>query len=47
MSAGPEGLTPLRLGEDMIAKTICRHAVEANDPLRHPELEKLIQDLME
>ena len=26
--------SPLRLGEDMIAKTVCRHAVKANDPLR-------------
>ena len=39
--------SPLRLGEDMIAKTVCRHAVKANDPLQHPELEKLIQDLLE
>ncbi len=38
--------SPLRLGEDMIAKTVCRHAVKANDPLRYPELEKLIQDLL-
>jgi DNA mismatch repair protein MutL len=38
--------SPLRLGEDMIAKTVCRHAVKANDPLRFPELEKLIQDLL-
>src|SRR5437899_3866332 len=29
--------SPLRLGEDMIAKTVCRHAVKANDPLRYPE----------
>jgi DNA mismatch repair protein MutL len=36
----------LRLGEDMIAKTVCRHAVKANDPLRHPEVEKLIVDLL-
>jgi len=36
----------LRLGEDMIATTVCRHAVKANDPLRHPELEKLIVDLL-
>ncbi|HEX8679422.1 MAG TPA: DNA mismatch repair protein MutL, partial [Chthoniobacterales bacterium] len=36
----------LRLGEDMIAKTVCRHAVKANDPLRHPEIEKLIVDLL-
>ena len=28
--------SPLRLGEDMIAKTVCRHAVKANDPLRLP-----------
>jgi DNA mismatch repair protein MutL len=39
--------SPLRLGEDMIAKTVCRHAVKANDPLRFLELEKLIQDLLE
>jgi len=39
--------SPLRLGEDMIAKTVCRHAVKATDPLRYPELEKLIQDLLE
>jgi DNA mismatch repair protein MutL len=39
--------SPLRLGEDMIAKTVCRHAVKANDPLRYPELEKLIRDLLD
>jgi DNA mismatch repair protein MutL len=37
----------LRLGEDMIAKTVCRHAVKANDPLRYLEVEKLITDLLE
>jgi DNA mismatch repair protein MutL len=37
----------LRLGEDMIAKTVCRHAVKANDPLRYREVEKLISDLLE
>jgi DNA mismatch repair protein MutL len=36
----------LRLGEDMIAKTVCRHAVKANDVLREPECVKLIQDLL-
>lgn len=36
----------LRLGEDMIATTACRHAVKANDHLRGPELESLVQDLM-
>jgi DNA mismatch repair protein MutL len=38
--------SPLRLGEDMIASTVCRHAVKANDPLGYLEVEKLIQDLL-
>lgn len=38
--------SPLRLGEDMIAKTVCRHAVKANDALRYLEIEKLIRDLL-
>ena len=29
----------LRLGEETIAKTVCRHAVKANDPLRYLEVE--------
>ena len=33
--------------EEMIAKTVCRHAVKANDPLRYLEVEKLITDLLE
>jgi DNA mismatch repair protein MutL len=36
----------LRLGEEMIAKTVCRHAVKANDRLRERELVKLLEDLM-
>ncbi len=36
----------LRMGEDVIAKTVCRHAIKANDDLRLPEVEKLIQDLL-
>jgi DNA mismatch repair protein MutL len=36
----------LRLGEDMIATTVCRHAVKANDNLRDPELKKLLDDLL-
>ena len=43
-SAG-EGVNALRLGEDVIAKTVCRHAVKANDPLAGPELENLVADL--
>jgi DNA mismatch repair protein MutL len=34
-----------RLGEHTIAKTVCRHAVKANDPLAGRELENLIEDL--
>jgi DNA mismatch repair protein MutL len=45
-SAG-NNTSPMRLGEEMIAKTVCRHAVKANDPLRYPEIEKLIRDLLE
>jgi DNA mismatch repair protein MutL len=36
----------LRLGEEMIAKTVCRHAVKANDVLRNLEIERLIHDLL-
>ncbi len=43
-SAG-EGVNNARLGEDVVAKTVCRHAVKANDPLRGPELENLVNDL--
>ena len=45
-SAG-NSASPMRLGEEMIAKSVCRHAVKANDPLRYPEVEKLIRDLLE
>ncbi len=34
-----------RLGENVIVKTVCRHAVKANDPLAGPELENLVEDL--
>jgi DNA mismatch repair protein MutL len=35
----------LRLGEQVVAKTVCRHAVKANDPLSGRELENLVEDL--
>lgn len=35
----------LRLGENVIAKTVCRHAVKANDYLAGAELENLVEDL--
>jgi len=36
----------LRMGEESIAKTVCRHAIKANDDLRLPEVENLIRDLL-
>jgi DNA mismatch repair protein MutL len=47
LKSASNGSSPLRLGEDMIAKTVCRHAVKANDPLGNLEVEKLIRDLLE
>ncbi len=35
----------LRLGEDMIATTVCRHSIKANDKLSLPEIEALLKDL--
>ena len=47
LKSASKSSSPLRLGEEMIAKTVCRHAVKANDLLRQPEVEKLIRDLLE
>lgn len=35
----------LRLGEDMIATTVCRHSIKANDRLSTPEIQALLEDL--
>lgn len=43
-AAGSE-VNSMRLGEEMVAKTVCRHAVKARDPLQGPELENLLEDL--
>jgi DNA mismatch repair protein MutL len=43
-AAGRE-VNTARLGEHVVAKTVCRHAVKANDPLRGRELENLVEDL--
>jgi DNA mismatch repair protein MutL len=45
LKAVGQEVNTLRLGEQTIAKTVCRHAVKANDPLAGPELESLLQDL--
>lgn len=43
-AAGRE-LNTLRLGEPVVAKTVCRHAVKARDPLSEPELLNLLESL--
>jgi DNA mismatch repair protein MutL len=45
LKAAGQDVNSLRLGEHTIAKTVCRHAVKANDPLAGKELEKLVEDL--
>ncbi len=47
LKSASNGSSAMRLGEEMIAKTVCRHAVKANDPLRYLEVEKLIMDLLQ
>ena len=45
LKAAGTGVNSARLGEDVVAKTVCRHAVKANDPLGMRELENLVNDL--
>ena len=45
LKAAGQGVNALRLGEETVAKTVCRHAVKANDPLSGRELDNLVQDL--
>lgn len=45
LKAAGSGVNLMRLGEDVIAKTVCRHAVKANDPLSGRELDQLLVDL--
>ncbi|HXT11858.1 MAG TPA: DNA mismatch repair endonuclease MutL [Candidatus Angelobacter sp.] len=45
LKAAGQEVNSLRLGEHTVAKTVCRHAVKANDPLAGPELENLVVDL--
>jgi len=45
LKAVGEGVNPMRLGELVVAKTVCRHAVKANDLLAGKELENLVEDL--
>ena len=45
LKATGQEVNTLRLGEHTVAKTVCRHAVKANDALSGPELENLVKDL--
>ena len=45
LKAAGQEVNALRLGEHVVAKTVCRHAVKANDPLAGAELENLLSDL--
>jgi DNA mismatch repair protein MutL len=45
MESGGEVRRKRRLSEEIVAKTVCRHAVKANDPLTLAEAEKLLVDL--
>ena len=45
LKAAGQEVNSQRLGEHTIVKTVCRHAVKANDPLTGPELENLVHDL--
>jgi DNA mismatch repair protein MutL len=45
LKAAGQDVNSARLGEHVVAKTVCRHAVKANDPLAGPELENLVNDL--
>jgi DNA mismatch repair protein MutL len=45
LKAAGQEVNSARLGEHTVAKTVCRHAVKAHDPLAGRELEALIEDL--
>lgn len=45
LKAAGQEVNSTRLGEHTVAKTVCRHAVKANDPLAGAELERLVEDL--
>jgi DNA mismatch repair protein MutL len=45
LKAAGDKVNSVRLGEHVVAKTVCRHSVKANDPLAGAELENLVNDL--
>lgn len=46
LRAASQTTSKLRLGEEMIAKTVCRHAIKANDDLAEREIHSLLRDLL-
>jgi len=47
MNEAGKGLNRDRFAEEKVAKTVCRHAIKANDVLRTEELKRMIKDLKE
>jgi DNA mismatch repair protein MutL len=45
LKAAGAGVNAGRLSELVVAKTVCRHAVKANDTLRDAEVAQLVEDL--
>ena len=45
LKAAGSSVNSMRLGEDMVTKTVCRHAIKANDAMSESELEGLLHDL--
>ncbi len=45
LKAAGQEVNSARLGEHTVAKTVCRHAVKAHDPLAGAELESLVEEL--
>ena len=45
LKAMGSGVNSMRLGEDLVIKTVCRQAIKANDSLSDQELEGLLLDL--
>lgn len=45
LKAAGQSVNSWRLGESVVAKTVCRHAVKAHDPLAAAEILTLIEDL--
>jgi DNA mismatch repair protein MutL len=45
LKASGESINSMRLSEHVVAKTVCRHAVKAHDPLTASEVQNLLREL--